>query len=301
MIDCFVSEYIPNSIARSPDYISVIMLGLIVLRGVFSVERLVIFIHTIKLLNFVVLDYAASTQPYNALKIISHWSMTLFTLFCILLIPVFVPFRSDNCHGLYCGCFFARIYTLFGCLMAANALILFCVWLRAHWLIRHVTGNIITPTINLENVNFHELVVQPPVRVNVLAFETLDSLTEICPICLEEGLDCAGSSRFVKLTCGHKLHLSCIKTLVDGNTVNTCPVCRQPMQGKEIHDHHGPQQEFNSEPNLDLEDALTLSVPVNHDRHGNVIGSVVVGTDSSLSDTTGNRGDNNHPPLVIDV
>jgi hypothetical protein len=241
LVHCFRTEYVHDS-AWAPDYISVVLLAVIVLRCVFTVERIVRLAYTAMLLNSVVGNYAASTQPFWWLKKISRVSTIAFYLFCVMLIPIFVPFTDRNCHGLYCACFFGRVYSFYACCLVVNWVLLGAVALRLFYQSLTNGGR---PRAREHAAELHTALHRQRMEIDVSSFPVVHSDSATCPICLEEGSD--GNPTFSHLECGHRLHQSCLRAMIDGPSgaagqasaaLFLCPVCRQPLCGGLIQDHH---------------------------------------------------------------
>jgi len=142
-------------------------------------------------------------------------------------------------------CFFGRVYTFYAICLLVNACLVFMVWLHAV-VVTLTQPHIMRAPPDVELVEGEigaflagrRMPRNAPVPVNADGFVQLQLCEETCPICLEDGPDSSGDCTFALLHCGHKLHLSCLRSLVHGGMTDSCPVCRQPMAGGEVLDHH---------------------------------------------------------------
>ena len=69
------------------------------------------------------------------------------------------------------------------------------------------------------NVNFDNPLLL--MNVSLLEYGDVETQSDICPICLNNELH----DQWVKLACNHKIHVSCMKNLMDAN-FNKCPMCQ---------------------------------------------------------------------------
>ena len=184
-------------------------------------------------------------RKYKSLVLFDNNKIKLIHVICeqvtqisvMIMVPIFVPFTHDNCHGYSEGlCFFGRYYGFFGVItMICYGIVVLALLIGLVFLchIASQEGGFAIIKEQLQKIVRENQAAQ--LVLEQTPFQHLDMFNEECVICLEDGTE--GNSDFIKLKCGHVLHSTCFTTFLQSDCQKVCPTCRQDLVG-DISDFH---------------------------------------------------------------